>query len=376
MRFITSIIALASPLLVAAAPFAKRDAATNLLVLQFADVLEQLETQFYSEALSKFKESDFTSAGFPNAQLAIEQFLSIRDDEAIHSDALQQTILALGGKPVGGCSFDFSTVLTDVTTMAAVARVVENVGVTAYLGAAQLLSDPVLLTAAGSILTVEARHQTILNVLNSGTAIPQAFDLSFTPSEVLAIAGGFISGCDLGVPANQPLTITNTGNVTVGTQLTFDSPALNKTTDGLFCQMMVGGLPFSISLDLSECVVPAGINGPVALWITSDSQPLVNNPVDRATDKQVAGPVLAFIDTQPQLLGQMARSLAAAPPPTVSTINLEQASSLIKDANPSSTSSSDPSSTPSSDPSSTPSSDPNSSSGPSPDATPTYMGYW
>lgn len=364
MRFVTSIIALAAPIFVAAAPFAKRDAATNLLVLQFADVLEQLETQFYSEALSKFKESDFTSAGFPNAQLAIEQFTSIRDDEVIHSDALQQTILALGGKPVGGCSFDFSKVLTDVPTMATVARTVENVGVTAYLGAANLLSDPVLLTAAGSILTVEARHQTILNVLNSGTAIPQAFDLAFTPSEVLAIAGGFISGCDLGVPANQPLTITNTGNVTIGTLLTFDSPALNKTTDGLFCQMMVGGLSFSVSLPLSQCVVPAGINGPVALWITSDSQPLINNPVDRATDKQVAGPTLAFIDTQPQLLGQMARSLAAAPPPppTVSTINLDQASSLIKDANPSSTSTSSPSSTP--------------SSGPSPDPTPTYMGYW
>ena len=115
--------------------------------------------------------------------------------------------------------------------MAAVARVVENVGVTAYLGAANLLSDPVLLTAAGSILTVEARHQTILNVLNAGTAIPQAFDFAFTPSEVLALAGSFISGCDLGVPANPPLTVTNNGTVTVGTSLTFSSPAINGTTD-------------------------------------------------------------------------------------------------------------------------------------------------
>jgi hypothetical protein len=144
---------------------------------------------------------------------------------------LQETIKALGGTPVDNCSFDFSTVLTDVTTMANVARVVENVGVTAYLGAANLLSDPVLLTAAGSILTVEARHQTILNVLTSGTAIPQAFDLAFTPSEVLAIAGSFISGCDLGVKANQPLALTNNGTVTAGTLLTFNSPAINGSTD-------------------------------------------------------------------------------------------------------------------------------------------------
>lgn len=86
--------------------------------------------------------------------------------------------------------------------MAATARVVEMVGVGAYLGGATLITDPVLLVAAGSILTVEARHQTILNILSStGTAVPSAFDISLTPSEVLALAGPFIDGpCDLGIP--------------------------------------------------------------------------------------------------------------------------------------------------------------------------------
>lgn len=84
--------------------------------------------------------------------------------------------------------------------MAATARVVENVGVGAYLGAAHLVTDPVLLTAAASILTVEARHQTILNIINGGSAIPQAFDIALSPSEVLAIASPFISGCEIPVP--------------------------------------------------------------------------------------------------------------------------------------------------------------------------------
>jgi hypothetical protein len=84
--------------------------------------------------------------------------------------------------------------------MLPVARVVEQVGVGAYLGAASTIGDPIILTAAASIATVEARHQTILNVLSDGTAIPQAFDIPLAPPEVLAIASPFITGtCDLGV---------------------------------------------------------------------------------------------------------------------------------------------------------------------------------
>lgn len=81
-----------------------------------------------------------------------------------------------------------------------VARLVEYVGVSAYLGAATLVENPELLVAAASILTVEARHQTVHNLLAGGTSIPYAFDMALSPQQVLAIASPFISGCDLGVP--------------------------------------------------------------------------------------------------------------------------------------------------------------------------------
>ena len=70
--------------------------------------------------------------------------------------------------------------------------------------------------------------------------------------------------------------------------------------------MMVGGASFSITLPYEQCVVPSGINGPVALYVTSDSQPLANNIRDQATNSVVAGPTMAFIDTQKQLLSQLA----------------------------------------------------------------------
>ena len=98
---------------------------------------------------------------------------------------------------------------------------------------------------------------------------------------------------------------------------------------GFFCQMMIGGLPFSISLPFSQCVVPSGITGPVAIWITSDAQPLINNPIDRATSQLIAGPTIAFLDTKPQILGQMARSVAGAPPTVTNTITPDQATSVL-----------------------------------------------
>lgn len=69
--------------------------------------------------------------------------------------------------------------------------------------------------------------------------------------------------------------------------------------------MLLGGQTATIALPFNSCIVPSDINGPVAIFITSDGQPLLNSVVDRASSTQVvAGPALAFVDTQPQILGQ------------------------------------------------------------------------
>ncbi|KZV71399.1 hypothetical protein PENSPDRAFT_664420 [Peniophora sp. CONT] len=312
----TTLLALvASPLASLAAPVRRQAQAdpNNVLVLQFANVLEQLETQFYAEGLAKFQASDITSAGFTSAQVVLEQLTAIQSDEATHATVLQSTLVTLAQTPLN-CSFDFSSVLTDVSTMVTVARLVENVGVSAYLGAAHLLSDPTLLTAAASIVTVEARHQTILNTMSSGQAIPSAFDLPLLPQEVLAIAGPFIQpGCDLGVTANTALKLTNTGALAAGTQVTFDLSNANQTdTSGLFCQMMAGGMPFSLSQPVDNCMVPANVTGPVAVWVTKDDQPLANNARDRTDTNVLAGPSIVFIDTTVDMISQLVRTSSGA----------------------------------------------------------------
>lgn len=108
--------------------------------------------------------------------------------------------------------------------------------------------------------------------------------------------------------------------------------------------MLIGGMAMSIPLPMSQCVVPEGINGPVAIWITSDGQPLLNNLRDRATTQMIAGPTFAFIDTQPELLGQLARGGAVAgntgaPNESTSTrtISPGEASSILAGAAPTGT---------------------------------------
>jgi hypothetical protein len=65
---------------------------TDESVAEYAFTLEQLETQFYSEILSKFSASDFASAGFVLPDAAIEQFKTIESHESTHASTIQVRI--------------------------------------------------------------------------------------------------------------------------------------------------------------------------------------------------------------------------------------------------------------------------------------------
>jgi len=198
MRFSLALVAAVAPLMAMAAPLKVTRAVsdTTIAVLKFAELLEQLETEFYTQALAKFQPQDFTTAGISVPDVAIQNFQSILEHEKAHVLVLDQALADNGDEPLKTCTFNFDPVLTDVATMAAVARVVEHVGVGAYLGGADLVQEKDFLGAAASILTIEARHQSFLNIVAGATTVPQALDVALSPSDVLSIAGAFVQGCD------------------------------------------------------------------------------------------------------------------------------------------------------------------------------------
>lgn len=144
------------------------------------------------------------AAGYVSSQLVIDLLALVASDELTHVSSLDRAIASLGAEPEGPrCTFDFSSALGDVKTMIATARTLELVGVNAYLGGAALLAsaaeDVNALTAAGQVLTVEARHSSLLNTLAGGSFQSSPFDTSLTPAAVLALAVGFVDegSCDV-----------------------------------------------------------------------------------------------------------------------------------------------------------------------------------
>jgi hypothetical protein len=74
------------------------------------------------------------------------------------------------------------------------------------LGAAASISTGAYLTAAASILTVEARHNAYLRANLNEAPFAQPFDAPLGAEEVLTLAAPFIVGCPAGNAAITPLT--------------------------------------------------------------------------------------------------------------------------------------------------------------------------
>jgi len=149
---------------------------TDFDILNFALNLEYLEAEFYTVAttgqtLSQIGMTVTGSGasgattggsqvpGLTGATLAIAQ--EIAKDEQTHVKFIQTAIASLGGTSIAKPAINLAALgigFSSANSFLTLARAFEDIGVTAYGGAAPLISSKVVLGYAARILAVEAYH--------------------------------------------------------------------------------------------------------------------------------------------------------------------------------------------------------------------------
>lgn len=164
----------------------------DVAVLNYALALEQLEAAFYERV-----RGDVYAGASPAEERVLED---LRKHEVAHRDLLSA---ALGEAAIGQLPFDFSAVdFSSRSSVLATAQTFEDLGVSAYNGAGQLLEDTRFLVLAGKIVSVEARHASAIREIHdpgdprafagSGVVDGNGLDVVRPPRDVLSRASAFI----------------------------------------------------------------------------------------------------------------------------------------------------------------------------------------
>ncbi len=236
---------------------AKAATATEVEVLQFALNLEYLEAEFYTYSLygkgiesygigvsGQANGSNPTNGGvttggkaveFPVA-LSYDVAYQIGSDERAHVSLLRS---ALGGDTIAKPNLHLNALLLgtgNVNDFAIQARIFEDIGVTAYAGAAGLLSTPAVITAAARILATEAEHVSAIR-----------YQIAY-----YNVSTSAMDGADLvPPPSGKPAQVLSTylGNGLVATR-----------TPGEVLNLVFGGADLS-----SGGFFPTGVNGAITM---------------------------------------------------------------------------------------------------------------
>ena len=170
------------------------DFSNDFGVLNYAYALEQLEAAFYATVVG---DSAFAATFNADEQSVLRDLAA---HEAIHRDFLKAAIAGAGGTPIPDLLPNFEDIdFADRADVLATARTFEDLGVGAYNGAGQYIASDVYLTLAGKIVSVEARHASVVSGLITPNAVAgpgvidaNALDRALAPSAVLTAADPFI----------------------------------------------------------------------------------------------------------------------------------------------------------------------------------------
>jgi Ferritin-like domain len=149
-------------------------------ILNYALTLEYLESAFYDEAKTRVMGS--------GDLMSLINLLA--DDESQHVAALTASIKQAGGTPVPAPKVAFP--YNNTAGFLKLAQTFEDTGVSAYNGAAPMISSKAVLGSAGSIVQVEARHAAAIRLQNQTEPAPDAFDPSLSMEQVTKAVQPFI----------------------------------------------------------------------------------------------------------------------------------------------------------------------------------------
>ena len=264
-------------------PVEKRQAVTDLDILQYALTLEHLENVFYKEGISKLPESEFLAAGFSSEYYTNLKYVVL--DEQDHVEALTASIKGAGGTPVAACTYNFP--YTDAMSFVGLASVLEGVGTSAYLGGAGLIASKEYLGVAGSILVTESIH-TSLQRFNLGQIAPaNPYGTALGLNEVYTLAASFIVSCPssnptLPVKAFPGLKATQGAPTSQGITFTFMPAAAPPASpivtfvSGLNTTSVTG----TVEGGMVSAVIPDTISGQSYAFITNTMVPVGSSIMD------------------------------------------------------------------------------------------------
>lgn len=172
---------------------AQTSAPTDVDILNFALNLEYLEAEFYTMATTGMTINNFgltiTGSGNAGATTGGAQIpfstsnstvrrmaLELAADERYHVALLQNTIALLGGTAIAKPAINLNALgasfYSSESTFLAISRIFEEIGVTAYGGAAALISNKTVLGYAARILATEAEHVGGIRALINQYGVP------------------------------------------------------------------------------------------------------------------------------------------------------------------------------------------------------------
>lgn len=124
----------------------------DLGILNYAFVLEQIEARFYELVLANPYENI--------TAMELQLFQDLRNHEVTHRAFYRA---ALGSAGIPDLTLDFSDInFRQRTDVLEASRMFAEIGTAAYNGGGKYLTDPENLALAGKIVSVEARHVSII----------------------------------------------------------------------------------------------------------------------------------------------------------------------------------------------------------------------